>query len=192
MTGGQKWLVVHAQLARPVPRDAAVFDVIVGLRKRASTMDPPDPDGWTLARPTAARHSTRSVSWFGEIALMSSGFIWQGTVRIGPVRFERCATRSRPPPTRSPSSGGTHCSGRRRVPQSTLPGASTCAGPVVDVEVATETYRAEVIGLSADDISVIMQRGLRPAPQLHDYVANAAAGRFQCPRVDSPLDTKDT
>ncbi|HUS41850.1 MAG TPA: nitroreductase/quinone reductase family protein [Ilumatobacteraceae bacterium] len=46
--------------------------------------------------------------------------------------------------------------------------------PVVDVEVATETYRAEVIELSADEASVIVQRRAEATPQLAEYVASAA------------------
>lgn len=48
------------------------------------------------------------------------------------------------------------------------------ANPDVDVEAATETYRAEAIELPAHEASVIVQQRTKSTPQLAEYVATAA------------------
>ena len=62
------------------------------------------------------------------------------------------------------------------------------ANPEVDVGVAIETYRAEVIELSADEASAIVHRRAESTPQLADYITSAAPlaipvfeiNRYQC------------
>ncbi len=60
---------------------------------------------------------------------------------------------------------------------------------VVDIELGTERFAAEVVEVEADEADALVARRADSTPQLADYVARAAPRRipvFEITRVDAP------